>query len=160
MNRSRFLLSVAACVVTPAVIAASPMAHVPKTNTRRAVRAYVQDASKIVKKSGPSCATFESKEWRSGDYYIFVLGPDDKTLCHPRAEEIGKAQADIVNAKGDKIGERIVKTGKGNGKGWVDYLWTRTGKTTEEPKSSYVMGVTGPDGKHYIVGAGGYNLQK
>lgn len=160
MNRSRIFLSIAACFVASIVIAADSMSHVPKANTRDAVAAYVQDAAKIVQKSGPSCETFASKEWRSGDYYIFVLGPDDKLLCHPNPAMVGKAQADITNSKGDKVGEKILKMGTADGKGWVDYLWARPGKTEEEPKSSYVMGVKGPDGKHYVVGAGGYDLKK
>jgi hypothetical protein len=54
----------------------------------------------------------------------------------------------------------IAAKGSGHGKAWVEYLWTPPGKTAEELKSTYVMGVTGPDGKHYIVGAGGWNVTK
>jgi signal transduction histidine kinase len=160
MNRSRILISIAVCFVAGIAIAADTMSHVPKTNTRDAIAAYVQGAAKIVQKSGPSCETFASKEWRSGDYYIFVLGPDEKLLCHPNPDMVGKLQSEITNAKGDKVGEWILKAGTGEGKGWVDYLWARPGQTAEVPKSSYVMGVKGPDGKHYIVGAGGYDLKK
>ncbi len=79
---------------------------------------------------------------------------------HPNAALIGKPQNDIINSKGERVGERITKMNMGGGKGWVDYLWTRPGKTAEEMKSSYVMGVTGPDGKHYSVGAGAWDLKK
>jgi methyl-accepting chemotaxis protein len=159
MNRSRILLLVSVCVIAIVAIAAAPVSHVPKANTRDALIAYVKDAAAIVQKSGPSCDAFASPEWRSGDYYIFVLGPDDKLVCHPKADMIGKLQSDIVNSIGDKVGERILKMGMADGKGWVDYLWARPGKTNEEPKSSYVMGVMGPDKKHYIVGAGAYDLK-
>ena len=97
---------------------------------------YVEDAAKVVEKSGPSCGTLESKQWRGGDYYIFVLGPDGNTICHPRSEMIGKPAASIVNAKGDKVGEMIAAKGSGSGKGWVDYAWPRPGQTAEEPKST------------------------
>lgn len=160
MNRFRIPLCVAVFLITTAAIAAPAMTHLPAANTRDAVLKYVQSAATIIKKSGPSCATFASSEWKGGDYYIFVLGPDDKTVCHPQAAMIGKAFSEIVNAEGDKVGEKIVKTGAAGGKGWVDYRWSRPGQTVEEPKSSYVMGFTGSDGKHYIVGAGGYNLKE
>jgi methyl-accepting chemotaxis protein len=155
MRRVSLLLAIAALL--PAL---SPALFYPLENTRKAVVRYVKNAADIVRKDGAaSCATFETMQWRSGDYYIFVVGPDDTTLCHPNAALIGKPESAIVNAAGDKVGERIMKAGAGDGKGWVDYLWPRPGQTKEEPKSAYVMGVTGPDGKHYIVGAGGYGLQ-
>ena len=134
--------------------------HLPKANTRPAIKTYVEDAAKIVQKSGPSCATFASPQWRGGEWYIFVDGPDDKVICHLKAEMIGKSSLSIVNAKGENVGAMIAATGKGNGKGWVQYLWTPPGKTAEEMKTTYVMGVTGPDGKHYVVGAGGWNVRK
>ncbi|HSP15729.1 MAG TPA: cache domain-containing protein [Thermoanaerobaculia bacterium] len=158
MNRSRIFL-VLVCLAAVLLLAVSPASHVPRANTKQAVMAYVQDAAKIVQKSGPSCATFASNEWKGGDYYIFVIGPDQKTVCHPNPEMVGKPSGEIVNAKGDKVGEKIVKMGMADGKGWVDYLWNKPGKTNDEPKSSYVMGVAGPDGKHYVVGAGGWDLK-
>ena len=54
----------------------------------------------------------------------------------------------------------ISAMGKGNGKGWVKYVWAPPGKTAEELKSTYVMGVTGPGGKHYVVGSGGWKVTK
>jgi signal transduction histidine kinase len=134
--------------------------HLPKTNTRAAIQAYVEDAAKVVQKSGPSCATFASPQWRGGEWYIFVDGPDDKIVCHLRADMIGKSPSSTTNAKGEKVGAMIMAKGSGHGKGWVEYLWAPPGKTAEELKSTYVMGVTGPDGKHYIVGAGGWNVKK
>lgn len=159
MIRSRILLSLVVCAIAVAAVAAPAVSHVPKANTRAAVQAYVQDAAKVVQKSGPSCATFASPEWKSGDYYIFVSGPDNKSICHPNAAIVGKSMDQITNAKGDKVGERINKAGMTSGGGWADYLWARPGQKTEEPKSTYVMRVKGPDGKEYGVGAGGWNLK-
>jgi cytochrome c len=159
MTRTGRLLTLAACLISvfaPAVNAS----HLPKSNSRGAIIAYVERAAQIVRKSGPSCATLESKEWRGGDYYIFVLGPDDQLICHPKADMIGKPSSSIVNRKGVKVGELIAAKGKDSGKGWVEYGWPRPGQTAEEPKSTYVMAVTGPDGTHYTVGAGGWNLSK
>lgn len=134
--------------------------HLPKTHTRAAIQTYVEDAAKVVQKSGPSCGTFASPAWRGGEWYIFVDGPDDRIVCHLKTDMIGKAPSSIVNAKGQKVGSMIAAKGAGHGKGWVEYSWTPPGKTAEELKSTYVMGVTGPDGKHYIVGAGGWNVTK
>jgi cytochrome c len=159
MNRSGRLLPLVACFIAAAAPALAA-SHLPKSNTRHAISRYVEEAAKIVEKSGPSCETLESKQWRGGDYYIFVLGPDGKTLCHPRSEMVGKPASSIVNAGGVKVGEMIAAKGNGSGKGWVEYAWPRPGQTAEEPKSTYVMGVTGPDGAHYTVGAGGWNVTK
>lgn len=139
------------------VVAAA--SHLPKTNTHADVQRYVEEAAKVVQKYGPSCATFASPAWRSSTYYIFVDGPSDNILCHANAAMIGKPPSTFVNSKGEKVGAMIAAKAQGNGKGWVDYFWLPPGKKTEELKSSYVMGVTGPDGKHYIVGAGGFNLK-
>jgi len=159
MSRRWILVSILVCF-TATIAFAAGATHVPKANTKKAVAAYVQEAAKVVQKSGPSCATFASSDWKSGDYYIFVVGPDQKLVCHPKADMVGKPYDQIVNAKGDKVGERIVKMGMAGGKGWVDYLWPKPGQTVEEPKSSYIMGVTGSDGKHYVVGAGAWDLKK
>jgi hypothetical protein len=154
----RFLVPIA-CLVAVAALAAT-VSHLPATNTRGAIKAYVENAATVVRKSGPSCATFSSPEWQGGQYYIFVVGPDDKLVCHLKADMVGKSSASIVNAEGDTVGEKIATKGRGAGTGWVEYQWTPPGKTAEEPKSTYVMGVTGPDGKHYVVGSGGWNVQK
>ena len=134
--------------------------HLPKANTRAAIQTYVEEAAKVVRTSGPSCAMFASPQWRGGQWYIFVNGPDDKIVCHLRADLIGKAPSVSTNAKGEKVGAMINAKAAGNGKGWVEYLWAPPGKTAEDLKSTYVMGVTGPDGKHYVVGAGGWNVAK
>ena len=160
MNRPRILVLVLVSFAAMLLISAAPVSHVPKANTREAVMAYVKDAAAVVQKNGPSCTTFATSEWRSGDYYIFVSGPSGTTLCHPKPELVGKPTSAIVNASGDKVGERIAAASAGNGSGWVEYTWPRPGQTKEEPKSTYVMGVTGPDGKHYAVGSGGWGLSK
>jgi hypothetical protein len=147
-----------ASLIAAAAVAAT--SHLPKSNTRSEIKAYVEEAAKLVRKDGPSCATFSSPAWTGGVYYIFVIGPDDKLVCHAKADMVGKTSASIVNANGERVGEMISATGKGNGKGWVKYLWAPPGKTAEELKSTYVMGVTGPGGRHYVVGSGGWNVTK
>jgi signal transduction histidine kinase len=133
--------------------------QVPKSNTRDAIKSYVQSAAKVIAKSGPSCDTFKSKDWMAGDYYVFVTGPDEKLVCHPNPSMVGKANADIVDANGKKVGTEILAAAKKKGGGWVDYVWPRPGQDKPVPKSSYSMRVKGPDGKWYVVGAGGYELK-
>lgn len=147
-------------IAVAAAALASPVSHVPKSNTREAVVAYVNAAAKVVQANGPSCATFASPEWRNGDYYIFVAGPNGETVCHPNAKLVGQPTSAIVNSKGDKVGDKILKAGMATGSGWIDYLWNRPGKTAEEPKSTYVVGVNSKDGKHYVVGSGAWDLKK
>lgn len=159
MKGSR-IFAITLCLLATLTIIASPASHLPKANTRAALEAYVNEAAAIVQKSGPSCTTFASPEWRGGDYYVFVLGPDDKLVCHPRPDMIGKASGDITNKSGDKVGAKITAMGQGSGKGWLEYKWARSGKTEEELKTTYVMGVTGPDKMHYIVGAGAWDVAK
>lgn len=130
----------------------------PKANTRSEVKAYVERAAKFVAKNGPSCAALQSKEWAKGDYYIFVVGPDDKLVCHPSAALVGTSADKIIDKNGKKVGTMLDDVARKGG-GWVDYVWQRPGTTTPVAKSSYAMQVKAPDGKMYVVGAGGYEMK-
>ena len=134
----------------------------PRANTRDEITTYVDKAARLVEKSGPSCDTFGMQNWRSGDYYIFVLGADGNTVCHPvRADLVGTDVRTVVDPNGMRIGDAFLAYATGSEtSGWVDYVWARPGQTTPEPKSSYVRRVTGPDGKIYVVGSGGYALPR
>ena len=148
---------IAICLL--ASTAAFAESNTPKENTHAAIKKYVQAAAKYIAKHGPSCEEFAEKDWRSGDYYIFVTGPDDKELCHPNKDMIGKSASEIVDSNGKKVGTELVEAAKKKGGGWVDYVWPRPGTTTPVAKSSYSMSVKGPDGKTYYVGSGGYELK-
>ncbi|HYS55269.1 MAG TPA: cache domain-containing protein [Thermoanaerobaculia bacterium] len=139
--------------------AAIAKSHVPTKNTRNAIKAYVKDASKVVAKSGPSCDKFKDKDWMAGDYYVFVDGPDNKIVCHPNPSMVGKDNADITDANGKKVGTELIEASKKKGGGWVNYVWPRPGTDKPVPKSTYTMRVKAPDGKWYVVGAGGYELK-
>ncbi|PYQ50656.1 MAG: hypothetical protein DMF59_10275 [Acidobacteria bacterium] len=152
-----WVLSLLLLVSTATLFAKS---HVPTKNTRDAIKAYVKDAAKVVAKSGPSCDTFKSSDWMKGDYYVFVDSPDNNTiLCHPNASMIGKNNADIVDANGKKVGMDLMEASKKKGGGWTNYVWPRPGTDKPVPKSTFSMRVKGPDGKWYVVGAGGYELK-
>ena len=152
----RFAIVFVIALVAPALLADS---YVPKANTHAAIKAYVEAAAKVIAKSGPSCAEFAEKEWRSGDYYIFVTGPDDKELCHPNKDMIGKSASEVKDSNGKNVGLLLLEAAKKPGGGWVDYMYPRPGTTKPVAKSSYSMSVKGPDGKTYYAGAGGYELK-
>src|SRR5438105_691536 len=121
---TRKLLSIAVLLVCATLVAAS---NVPKANTRSDIKKYVNTAAKYVGKHGPSCKEFEEKDWRAGDYYIFVLGSDDKLICHPNASLVGKPASDITDANGKVVGSEIAAAGTRRGGGRVAYVWPRPG---------------------------------
>lgn len=130
----------------------------PKANTHEAVKAYVEHAARLVASKGADCAALKSANWMAGDYYIFVVGPDGRAVCHPSPQIVGKPLSEIIDANGKKVGEALMAAANAGG-GWVDYIWPRPGTTTPVPKSSYAVKVKGPDGKSYVVGSGGYDLK-
>jgi len=154
MRRNRLILGTSFLLLSAC---ASTM--VPRTNTRDAIVTYVDQAAKVVAKNGPSCETFSTPKWTSGDYYVFVIGPDNRLVCHVSRAEIGRATSELSDANGRQFGDAFVAVASSAaGHGWVDYVWPRPGKTQPAKKSAFVKSVTGPDGNRYIVGAGGYGL--
>ena len=147
MMRIRFAVSVVLALLTSAAMANS---YTPKANTRREIKKYVHAAASHIAEHGPSCSELASREWRSGDFYIFVLGPDKRTLCHPDPTLIGTPSSE---------NERIVAAAMKMRGGWVDYVWPRPGTTKLVPKSTYALQVKSPDGDLYIVASGGYDLK-
>src|SRR5581483_8683131 len=67
MSRRVFPLLVALLLSASVVVAKS---HTPKTNTRDAVKAYVDQAARFVAHKGPDCTALQSADWQAGDYYI------------------------------------------------------------------------------------------
>ena len=154
VHRNQVILSLSLLLLTAC---ASTM--VPRANTRDAIVTYVDAAAKVVAKSGPACETFSSPKWTAGDYYIFVIGPDNRIVCHLSAAEIGRPTSSLADFDGRAIGDAFVAAAaRPEGHGWVDYMWPRPGMKTPSAKSAFVRSVTGPDGKRYIVGGGGYGL--
>src|SRR5256885_1324146 len=111
--------------------------YTPKKNTRADIKAYVESAAKYIKKHGADCAAFKSKEWMAGDYYIFVDGPDGRTLCHPNAAIVGKSPDEIVDVNGKKVGVAIREAAAKKNGGWTDYMWARPGTDKPVAKSTY-----------------------
>lgn len=155
MTRKSIVILVSILLCATAAMAKS---LTPRANTRAEIKAYVERAAKYIEKHGADCAAFKSKDWMSGDYYIFVTGPDEREVCHPNPEMIGKPASEVVDSKGMHVGTALVDAAKKGG-GWVDYVWPRPGTTTPVAKSAYSVQVKGPDGKTYYVGSGGYELK-
>lgn len=154
MSRNRLSVGLVILFLATPILAKS---HVPAQNTHAAIEKYVHEAASLVAAKGPDCAALGSADWKGGDYYVFVVGPDNKLICHPTLA--GKSANDIVDTKGTKVGLALIEAGKKKGGGWVEYVWPRPGTTVPVPKSSYALEVKGPDGKSYNVGAGGYELK-
>ena len=131
----------------------------PRAATRDAIVGYVNRAAGVVAAQGPrACDTLRTRLWVSGEWYVFVLAADGRTLCHPaRPEMVGTMAHELVDANGMRFGDAFVRVA-GEGGGWVDYIWTRPGDLSPVSKSSYVRSVTDADGQVYVVGSGGYGV--
>ena len=88
------------------------------------------------------------------DDYFFLYDFDGRAVMvagNPKME--GDVFLGKTDKKGFKMWDAIVETGKGPGKGYVEYWFPRAGQTEAKPKMAYVLGV--PDWK-WIVGTGVY----
>jgi cytochrome c len=132
--------------------------HVPTANTKAAIKQYVLDAAAFVAKNGADCSVLLGPDWRAGDFYVFV-DEGGKSFCHPDPKMAGKANVDIIDVNGKKVGLALEAAAKRKGGGWVDYVWARPGTDKPVAKSAYVTSVKAPNGKTYIIGAGGYELK-
>ena len=135
---------------------------VPTTSSSADLTRYVNEAARLVQEKGVSaCSAFHESRWRAGEYYIFVTSAETNvTVCHPvRDDLVGQDQTDLQDADGRYFIREMLAVANGpEGRGWVDYSWARPGETTPSRKSAYVVRVTGPDGRAYVVGSGAYGV--
>ena len=122
--------------------------------------AYVDHAAEVVVKEGAdACNTLQSRPWFAGEWYVFVLAEDGRTVCHPaRPEMIGHMAHELVDANGKYFGDEFMSVAAGGG-GWVEYMWPRPSDHVPVRKLSYVRSVRAADGRVYVVGSGGYELR-
>ena len=87
------------------------------------------------------------------DGYIFVLDSEGQILSHQNKNIIGKYLGDLKQGDGEKLLSKFTKIIKGNGGGYIRYVWDKptTGKPTE--KISYVVGYKP---WNWIIGRGTY----
>lgn len=152
MNRVLLLLAT--------IAVACSTARTPATESRDEIVRYVNRAAEVVRVNGAgACTELQRPAWFTSDWYVFVLDQDGRTVCHPaRPEMVGRSSNELVDVNGKRFGEEFVRTAASGG-GWVDYMWPRPSSTTPEAKSSYVLSVSGPDGRTYIVGSGGHAVR-
>ena len=131
----------------------------PRANTRDEIVAYVDRAVGVVQREGAgACETLAKPEWRTGEWYIFVLDAEGRTVCHPIPRQIGAPVQDLVDANGKRFGDEFMSAAAEVGGGWVEYVWPRPGETTPLPKLSHVRRVVRPGGETFVVGSGGHEL--
>jgi len=85
------------------------------------------------------------------DLYIFVIGPDNRTVVHAADNShIGADLSTQTDAEGQPFGKAIVERASADG-AWVDYKWPNPATGAVESKSSWVVRYDG-----YIFGCGVY----
>ena len=149
--------------VTLALVGLScAVSYVPRSNSSQELVRYVERAARLVEANGPSaCASFDEPKWKAGEYYVFVTDAQTSvTVCHPvRADLVGKEQTDLQDSTGKYFVREMLAVATGpQRRGWVDYSWPRPGESAPATKAAYVIGVTGPDGRQYVVGSGAYGV--
>lgn len=88
------------------------------------------------------------------DDYFFIYDFDGKAIMvagNPKIE--GQAMLGKTDAKGFKLWDAIVATGKGPGKGFIEYWFPRAGQQESKPKLAYLAAV--PEWQ-WILGTGVY----
>ncbi len=126
--------------------------------------ALVREAAGIFEKSGekafPQFRTKGSK-WFRDDTYFFVWNMEGIRVFHA-AEPAGEGQ-DVKSLKDihDRpIGYMILDAASTGAKeGWVHYMYPEPGDIFPTWKSTFVKGVTFPDGKPYLIGCGIYQME-
>ena len=90
-------------------------------------------------------------EYRDRDLYVFVIGPDNRTVAHGLdAGRIGNDLTQLVDAGGKPIGQEMMD--KANPEGaWIDYLWPDPLTGQDAQKSSWIVRHDG-----HIFGCGIY----
>ena len=133
-------------------------------DTRDLVRMVNQAADLFAKEGKASFEAFARPDsrWLMGERFIFIF--DEKGVCvfHPRHPlHVGKNMINVRDFRGRPYHRWIVNIAKNQRRpyGWVHYLSPPPQGLYPMWKSSYVVGVRGPDGKRYAIGSGRYNMR-
>ena len=112
----------------------------------RAIEAYKAEGTDAFKRiSAPST------DFRDRDLYVFVIGPDHKTVAHGGdANQVGVDVMGVLDPDGKPFGREFIKQANATGS-WVDYIMQDPVSGEVLPKSSWIVLHDG-----YIFGAGIY----
>jgi cytochrome c len=117
-----------------------------KALVAKAIAAYdAKGKSVFAEMTAPSIA------FTQHDLYMFVIGPDHKTVAHGAdASQVGRDVLALKDAAGKLFGRELFDKATQNG-AWVDYIYKDPATGKEEPKSSWVV-------RHddYVFGCGVY----
>ncbi len=113
------------------------------------------DAGTITKEEAQKQAAEHIASMRyDGDNYLWINDLSPKMIMHPLKPELnGRDLGDNKDSNGKAIFIEMVKVCKENGKGFVDYAWSKPGNSLPVPKISHVE-LFKPWG--WVVGTGIY----
>ncbi len=135
MCRSAFLSLLFVFAFLFAACVAIPTKNEPAAYTQ----AIVQDAIRLYSQEGRQAAIdhYSSTESVDGQWYVFIIGEDDRTVAHPRHERIGLDPSARVDSTGYFYGDDILSaTGAGK---WVSYVYSNPETGEEGRKHSWIV---------------------
>ena len=140
------------------------LSHEPEHEETKQLVSLVGKAAALVESRGEEAfAEFRKKDskWFKGESYIFVTDMSGLCVCHPANPELeGEDMLDLKDVNGKPFIRQFVDAASGDrGAGWSHYEWPKPGKAEPEWKTSYVVRVTAPSGKDYVIGSGLYNMK-
>jgi len=122
--------------------------------TTAEAQAMVAKAIALYRERGPAAFDVMNRGeqgFLDRDLYIFVIGPDNRTVVHAADNSrIGADLSGTTDAEGTPFGKAIIEQASADG-AWVDYKWPNPATGAVEAKSSWVVRYEG-----YIFGCGVY----
>jgi len=108
-----------------------------KALLNKAVAALKADPKKAIEDFNNPAGGF-----RDRDLYVFCAeGPSYNFTSHPKAELRGTPLAALIDKKGKKLGEELIKVAAEGKVGEVDYMFPRPGGTDPVEKVTFVTKV-------------------
>jgi cytochrome c len=146
IHRMVALILVCWCQAAGAAAAERGTAEEAQALVARAIDAYEAEGAAAFQKM-----TAPSAEFRDRDLYVFVIGPDHKTVAHGGdAKLVGMDATQNIDPDGKPFGRVFVEQANEAGS-WVDYKMLDPQSGQVLPKSSWIVRHDG-----YIFGAGIY----
>ena len=164
MKRSIPIIIILLTLISANVSAGNDVSEYQYKKTRDHV-AYVHQAADLLEEKGEKAfEEFREKgsKWFNQDRYLFVYDLTGKNIFHPANPELeGQDLIDLKDIDGKPLIRFLVDAVNRDesGSGWVHYSWIEHGDIFPLRKSSYVIKVTTPSKKEYLIGSGLYNMR-